>query len=302
MRSPLLRSSATIALGAAALVTLIAASPAIERVDGYQITMKVTMEVPGAAQAGMPAGPTQMDVVIKSAGDRIRMEMDMAKLMSGRGGDAANQAAAASAMMGGMYILVQPDGKMMTVMPSMGMAMVADPSAMLGGGGGMGGMMSMTLDTLPGWLKVTDLGAGERILGFATRKYRVETRVKTTVSVMGTTTSDSAESTYDIWVTSDASDALAAIRKYSQTMGSSVMGGSKDVFDAWMKKLPANAVGLRTIGTSTSEKGKTTFNMEIAEIKKATFEATEFEVPAGMQVMDMGAMMGGRGRGRGGMN
>jgi hypothetical protein len=295
MRSPLLRSGATIALGAAALVTLGAASPAVQRVDGYQITMKMTVEMPADAAAGMPAGPMQMDVVIKSAGDRIRMEMDMAKMMASRGG--GDQMAGAAAMMGGIYVLVQPDNKMITVMPAMGMAMVADPGAMFGGGGGMGGMIKTSVDTLPGWLKVTDLGAGERILGYATRKFRVETKYKTTVTVMGTTTTESTEGTSDIWVTSDPSDALAAIRKYSQTMGASVMGGAKDIFEAQMKMLPANAVALRTVTTGTTDKGKMSFSMEVAEIKKATFEATEFEVPAGMQIMDMGAMMGGRGRG-----
>jgi hypothetical protein len=291
MRSPLLRSSAKIALGAAALVALSAASPAVQRVDGYQITMKVTMDMPADAAAGMPAGPMQMDVVIKSAGERVRMEMDMAKMMAGRGG--GDQMAGAAAMLGGVYVLVQPDGKMITVMPSMGMAMV-------GGGGGMGamgGMIKTSLDTLPGWLKVTDLGAGERILGYATRKFRVETKYTTTTTVMGTATTDSIDGTSDVWVTSDPAEALAAIRKYSQTMGASVLGGTKDIFEASMKKLPANAVALRTVATSTTDKGKTSVTLEVAEIKKATFEATEFEVPAGMQVMDMGAMMGGRGRG-----
>ncbi|HKS06531.1 MAG TPA: hypothetical protein VJR92_09490 [Gemmatimonadaceae bacterium] len=297
MRSPLLRSSATIALGAAALVTLDAASPAVQRVDGYQITMKMTMEMPiNAAAAGMPAGPIQMDVVIKSAGDRIRMEMDMAKMMAGRGG--GDQMAGAAAMMGGMYILVQPDNKMVTVMPSMGMAMVADPGALFGGGGGaMGGMIKMTVDTLPGWLKVTDLGAGERILGFATRKFRVETKYKMTVSVMGTATTETIESTTETWVTSDPSEAFAALRKYSQTMAPQMMGGAKDIVEISMKKLPPNAVALRFVSMWTTEKGKSSVTMEVAEIKKATFEATEFEVPAGMQVMDMSAMMGGRGRG-----
>ena len=295
MRSPLVRSGATIALGAAALVTLVAASPADMRVDGYQITMKMTAEMPaGEMPAGTPAGPVQMDVVIKSTTDQLRVEMDFSKLASGGGGDMA----AAGAMMAGMYMLLRSDGKMVTVMPSMGMAMIADPSAILGGGGGLAGMgISTKVDTAAGWLKITDLGAGERIAGYATRKFRAEVKYKETVTVMGTTTADSTESVYDLWVTTDASDALGALRKYSEKFGGSVGSGNKEIFDAWTKKLPANSVPLRTVGHMTTAKGKTSMTLEVAEIKKATFEATDFDVPAGMQVMDMSAMMGGRGRG-----
>ena len=37
--------------------------------------------------------------------------------------------------------------------------------------------------------------------------------------------------------------------------------------------------------------------LEVTQAGKTSFEESDFEVPPGIQVMDLGAMMGGRGRG-----
>lgn len=298
MRRSFVRSGARVALGAVALVALVAATPAPAILDGYQITMRMTMTEPGAAA---PTGP--IDMVIKSSADRMRMEMDFGKLMAGRGGEGAEMA---GTMMAGMFMLLQPDGKVVTIMPGMNMGMIMDPGAMLSGGGmgGMGGTgISIDTDTAGMSVTVQDLGAGERILGFATRKYHVEMKYKTTVRVMGTVDTTSVNMSTDTWITTDAGEPLAVLRKHAEKFGSMFNGGAtKSVTDVMTAKLPKNGVALRTNIKSVDEKGTHLVSVEVAEMKRANFEVTEFEVPAGINVMDLGAMMGGMrgGRGRGG--
>ena len=292
MRSVLVRSGATVALGAAAVVTLLAASPATTKLDGYQITMKMTVEMPATEMpVGMPPGPMNMDMVIKTADGRLRMEIDFAKFM----GTNAGYMAAAGAMLNGTYVLLQPNGKMLTVMPAMGVAMAADAGSLLSGGGLGAGDVSEKVDTAPGWLKVTDLGAGERVAGFATRRFRADMKFKTTVDDNGLKTTEMNDSSYEIWLTTDRGDVMTALRAFDKATGTSVVGGQKEISDGLMAKLPPNSSVLRVVGHNLTNEGKTSMRMEVTEIKKATFEPAEFEVPAGVQVMDMSAM-GGRGR------
>ena len=292
MRSVLVRSGATVAAGAAALMTLLAASPVTTRLDGYQITMKMTVEMPATEMpVGMPPGPMNMDMVIKTADGRLRMEIDFAKFM----GTNAGYMAAAGAMLNGTYILLQPDGKMLTVMPSMRVAMSADAGSLLSGGMGAGDV-SEKVDTAPGWLKVTDLGAGERVAGYATRRFRADMKFKTTVDENGLKTTETNDSSYEFWITTDRGDVMAALRAFDKATGNSVVGGQKEISDALMSKLPPNSSVLRAVGHNLTNEGKTSMKMEVTEIKKATFEPAEFEVPPGVQVMDMNAMTGGRGR------
>jgi hypothetical protein len=43
--------------------------------------------------------------------------------------------------------------------------------------------------------------------------------------------------------------------------------------------------------------GKDVGTVEVTKIDKTSFTNADFEVPAGLQVMDLSGMMGGRGRG-----
>jgi hypothetical protein len=136
---------------------------------------------------------------------------------------------------------------------------------------------------------VEDLGAGERILGYATRRFRATAK-----------DAQGREGTMEMWF-ADVGAAGAAMQKFSESFGAISMGNAtKAASAAVSSKIPKGAVLLRAVINATTDRGKMTSTIETTDIKTMRFDAGEFEIPAGINVMDMSAMMGGRGRGRGG--
>ena len=236
-------------------------------------------------------GPANL--TLKVAGDKMRVEMDMSGMMGGgRGGGRGGE------MTAGAFMLLQPDGKVAVILPSMpnpmgggmGMGMLMDLTAMRAGGrGGRGGPPIEVSDIK---FDVTDLGAGEPILGHATHKYRFHETYK---SGSEATPHDV---TSDAWFSTDLGGAEEGFRKFSESFGAQFGSGNaaKPLVDARRAKMP-KGFPMKMVSTTAKAEGKTVTTMEVTRIGKMSFEASDFEVPAGIQVMDLGALMGGRGRG-----
>lgn len=271
-------------INARALFTLIPATliapmtfraPAVAPVDdGYVIAMKITSDAMQNENMGL---------TLKVAGAKMRVEMDMSAMMGGRAG---------GEMADGAYMLLQENGKVAMILPNMrnpmsgsnGFGMSMDLSAILSGGPGRGSMPEASNIQVD----VAELGAGEAILGHPTRKYRITTKA----TVNGSATETVTES----WFATDLAGAEDGFKKFTQSFGAQFSGASaKGIQDAMAAKMP-KGFPLRSITTAT-ESGKTQkITMEVTQVGKATFEASAFEVPAGIQLMDMSGMMGGRGR------
>jgi hypothetical protein len=280
------------ALGLLTLVSLAAlplgdrdATPVpVPRVDGYTIAMRVTT-------TDAAADPVQM--TLKVAGGSLRIEMDgiAASMGGGRGGGSQ-----ADQMSRGAYMLLQDGGKVAMILPSM-------PNPM---GGGMGMGVSMDVSALTGGMgmavpeasnvnvDVEDLGAGESILGFPTRKYRLKQAYTTTGRGGG-----AQDVTTDVWMTTSISGADAALRRFSESFGSQYTAGSnaRGVVDALSAKMP-QGFPMKSVATERRGNGSVVTTMEVTELTKTAFSQSEFDVPSGIQLIDMNAMMGGRGRGR----
>lgn len=243
------------------------------RADGYVITMSITTE-----GAGMNA-PLQM--TLKAAGAKLRMEMDFSAMMGGGGG-------AESAMMSGVYVLPQDDGRMAMIMPNMqnpmsggtGMGMIMDPQAMTSAARNLGAAVPTFSDLK---MSVVDLGAGEAIAGRATRKYKVTQSYRIDDRPF--------EGTTEVWMATDMADAEEALKKFG-AFGHQFVGAatSKDIQAEMDAKMP-KGFALRTLVNMTTPDGPQSVRMETVKAEKATFDDKDFEVPAGIQLMDMAAMM-----------
>jgi hypothetical protein len=254
-----------------------AARPAVE---GYVVAMTVKMEDPGAPTL---SGPVNM--TLKVAGERVRVEMDMSAMMGG-GGDPA-----AMAMLAGAFMLLRDSGKVAMIMPNMqnpmsggtGMGMIMDMSAIAGSAGVV---MPAITDMK---MNVDDLGAGETVLGHPTRKYRI----RQTYSLDG----KAHEGTSEALFATDLGAAEKGFRKFNESFGGQFLGSStaKGVNEALMAKMPAG-FPLRMTSVMQTPTGRITVTMETSKAEKVTFDEKEFEVPANIQLMDMAGM----GRGRGG--
>jgi hypothetical protein len=244
------------------------------RVDGYVITMSITSE-----GAGMNA---PINMTLKAAGTKLRMEMDFSAMMSAASGGVDG------AMMSGLYVLPQDDGRMAMILPNMqnpfgsgmGMGMIMDPQAMVGAVRDRGLSVPTFSDMK---ISVADLGVGESIVGRSTRKYKM------TQSYL--IDGKQHEGVSEIWIATDMADAEVALRKFG-AFGNQFVGAatSKHVQAEMDAKMP-KGFALRTLVTMTTPDGAQTVKMETVKAEKATFDDKEFEVPAGIQLMDMAAMM-----------
>ena len=241
--------------------------------DGYVVTQRIT-----SSDSNEP-----ITMRIKVAQGRVRVELDSPQM----------------AQMGGMHMLLRDDGRLTAVMAQAGMAIIMDAS-MLGSAQGMITGQGAAPEMSDFSATVDDLGAGERIVGYATHKYRVHTTYTMTSARGGATKYDAtieASMATDVPGLADGLQKVAAM--FSTAFGASAGGKSKAVSDAVAAKMPkgyALKSVVKSVETSPSGQAKTTTaTIEVTEVSKVTFEAAEFEVPAGMQVMDIGQMMRGRG-------
>jgi hypothetical protein len=252
-------------------------TPEAVRLDGYVVSMTVAVNT---KEANAPIGMT-----LKLAGDKMRMEMDVSSMLGSAGGGEA------ATMMNGAYMLAQSDGRIAMVLPNMrnpfgggatGMGMIIDSEMIKG-------QIRESADSIakaPSEVTVTmdDLGPGETILGHATRRYRLTHRL-----TMG---GQQEGGTAEVWMASDLAEAEAGFRKFGEAFGKSLLGGSSvDVENAIFAKMPTG-FALRIVATSGTE----TIKMEVTKAQKTSMDASEFEVPSGIQLMDIGAMLGGRGK------
>jgi hypothetical protein len=250
---------------------------------------------------------TPVEWTVLSAGDRMRMDIDLARFASargggpGRGGDGGMGRGddAIGNVIGnitaGLYVLVMADGKMTVVMPGMQMAVAADVASLadgnpMGGRRGRGAEVERARDVEAAIGLIEDLGVGERILGHPTRRFRA-----TSKGARGNT-----DGTIEMWM-ANIGTMGAAFQKYSDRFSGMFLGGSSaSVNKAFEAKIPKGSVPLKMVIISNSNRGKDTTTIETIDFKQVMFDPAELELPPGMQVLDpqtIGQNLRGRGRG-----
>lgn len=269
-----------------------AGTAAAQSLNGYTIVLGVT------ADSTRPP----LTLTVKAAGAKIRVEADGLPMMGMGGGGGGGGMAA------GAYLLPLDSGKVAAIVPAFNMGIVLDLASLGGGGrgggrggrgrarggaggGGGGGGTGEPMPAVPEVTDVTtnveDLGAGGSILGHPTRKYRI----RTTYTVNGNKQDDVSET----WFATDLSGSDEGFAKFYTTFGAAFGGrnSSKTVADAVRAKMP-KGFPVKVVTTSNTANGPAVTTIEATEITKTSFDPAEFELPAGIQLMDPAGMFGGR--------
>lgn len=169
-------------------------------------------------------------------------------------------------------------------------------------GSGMGAlmnnpMMKMTMSNAKFSFK--DLGAGEDILGYSTKRVRVYSGMDIEMKVMGMTQRSSSSDSSDQWIAQDIGvdeDALAAWgRSFTSGMKASNPEAAAE-FARFEKDYGRKGMALRSITWSnrTDNKGKVTsdtMRMEVTDLVKGAIDAAVFKMPAGYQVTNLSDVM-----------
>lgn len=204
------------------------------------------------------------------------------------------------------YVIVQGEtGKFIVVNPKDKQAMVMTADAF---GSGMGALMNnpmlkMTMSNTS--FRYKDMGAGENILGYKTR--RVRTWYTSTMELKAMMMPDQK------MVTSDSSDQWIAtgidlgspknMEQWAKSFASGVKTTNPELaaeLKKYTNEYGKSGMALRTItwSTMTDKKGKVTadtIKMDVTEIKTGDIDPAVFEVPKGYEVMDLSQMMAGIG-------
>lgn len=199
------------------------------------------------------------------------------------------------------YVLVQGDaGKFVIVNPKDKKAMVMSAE---GFGSGLGALMNnpmlkMTMSNTS--FRYKDMGAGETILGYKTRKVRTWYTSTMELKAMmmpdqKITTADSS----DQWIAQGMDLGAKDMERWARSFASGVKATNPEL-EAEMKKYAneyaKSGIALRTItwSTQTDKKGKVTadtITAEVTDLKTGSIDAAMFEIPKGYEVVDMSKMM-----------
>lgn len=201
----------------------------------------------------------------------------------------------------GGYVLVKGDaGQFIIVNPQDKQAIIMGADAF---GSGVGALMNnpmlkMTMSNVT--FRFKDMGAGEPILGYQTRKVRTWYTSTMELKAMmmpdqKITTSDSS----DQWIAQGMGLGPQDMERWARSFAAGVKATNPEL-EAEMKKY-ANAyarsgIALRTVtwSTQTDKKGKVvadTLSTEVTDIKTGAIDASMFEIPKGYEVVDMGKVM-----------
>lgn len=273
MRTPSRSASAVASL----VLALAAAGPALAQTSpGWMYTMNMTVDSGGAKRSSVAMKYQVTD-------RKLRLEFVQVSGLAGAA-DAEGMA----------QILDDRDSSMTMLMTQQHMAMVMHfggmMTSMLGGREGLTPKIEQHVTSR----HTEDLGAGERILGHDTHRYRVTQTGTVDVTTGGRTCTRAIDSVDELWMAPDV-DLLPAMQTMMKHYDSA-LGGSVGPRDARGAGADLKGTALRTISKSTGvdamgRRVPVTTTMEYVEMSQAPIAASVFAVPADFQTMDMRKMM-----------
>jgi hypothetical protein len=270
-------SSRSVSAVASLLLMFASAAPALAQSTspGWMYTMNMTTDSGGKRSS--------MATKYQVTDQKLRMEFVQVSGMAG--------AAAAEGM---VQILDDRDSSMAMLMPGQHMVMVMHLSEMLGNMPGIRAQMMPKIEQHLTANRTEDLGAGERILGHATHRYRVTQAGTMDVTVAGRTCTRKIDSVNELWMAPDV-DLMPTMRTmmkhYDSALG--VGTGASDVRAAG-SDLKGTALRTITKSAGLDAQGRAitvTSTIEFVEMSQAPISASVFTLPADYQTMDMGKMM-----------
>lgn len=197
------------------------------------------------------------------------------------------------------YMIVQGDaGKFVIVDPKDKKAIVMTADAM---GSGMGAMLNnpmIKLTVSNTSFRYKDLGAGETILGYKTRKVRTWYSSTVEMKVMMMNQKTVSNDSSDQWIANVDFDPRT-MESWAKSFASGVKSTNPELakdLASYTREYGRSGIALKTItwSTQTDKKGKVTADtlvMEVTDLKTGALDKSLFEIPAGYEVADMTKMM-----------
>lgn len=142
----------------------------------------------------------------------------------------------------------------------------------------MGNLVQMSVTNQS--VNVTELGAGEKIEGYATRKVRVNSSYDLSMKIMGMSTKSSVESTTESWVTNDVPiEYITFIQQKGFKTGFEDLDKLIEAQTGNVKGFPLKQV-VTTKNTSGKQSDTSVVTTTVTNFREGKVAASKFEVPA----------------------
>lgn len=200
----------------------------------------------------------------------------------------------------GGYVVI--DGKTKTFMivsPDDKAVMAMDAGTF---GSGMGAMVNnpmvkMAITNVS--FRFKDMGEGETMLGYRTRRVRLYNSSTVEVKVLGRTSRTTSSDSSDQWVAQGVELDDATLEAWGRSFAAGVKSTNPELaaeLDRYQKEYAKNGMALRTVtwSTQTDEKGKAQTDsvlMQITDIRKGDIDPGIFTIPSDYTVTHLGETM-----------
>lgn len=271
------RRAIAAALAAAALLS---ARPAAQAQSGVTFTYRVQSTAAARdARSGNAPSPN-MIATVRMSGGNARMDFREGSMPMTRNGG---------------YVLIRgADRQLVFVNPQDKQAMVIAADNLGAGLGSLTNNALVKMTVRDPRFSFEELGAGEPILGYPTRRVRTRSGSTTEMRILGRTQRSSESSETEMWIaTRPAGLDASALEAWSRSFGSGLRrtnpGLAAQMADYQRKYGDGLALRAVTVTQMTDEQGKATTDttrMEVTELSRANVPASLFEVPSDYQVVD----------------
>jgi hypothetical protein len=231
---------------------------------------------------------TDLKAMVRIAGDRARMDYQEGTGPAGFSKDA--------------YTILDGKAGTISVVDAKGKEVMVMDAAAFGTGMGMAlnnPMLKMTVSDVS--FSYADLGAGEPILGRATRKVRVRHGSTVEVKVLGMTQRTTNSDSSDQWIAKVPDFDAEGLTAWSKSFGAGIKASAPEMaklMAAYENDYARGGMVLKSVtwSTQTDKNGKSVqdvVTMEVTELTKGDLDRSLFEVPAGYRVTNLGDVMKG---------
>jgi hypothetical protein len=191
----------------------------------------------------------------------------------------------------GGYILATEGGRMLTVVDPekkqyVEMNVETLLNSMTSVMNAVGGMMKMETSNVS--VNVEKLGAGEKMQGYNTVKYRLTQDYTMKVSVLGMNSTNTTHSVGEYWYAPELTSIVNPFMQFGERVGQSALFRNSDFLSKVQaaRQQMGQGVPLKSVVTtqSSDDKGRKTSSVattEMLNIKQADVPASAFAVPAG---------------------
>lgn len=200
------------------------------------------------------------------------------------------------------YMLVLGEAKQFAIVSDKDKSvLIMDASTMGGGLGAISNNPLLKMTMKDASFSYQDLGAGDKILGYATRHVRTINASTMEMKVIGMTRKSSNADTADQWIARDIGLDPSSLLAWSKAFGSGLKETNPELaaqMAKYQQEYGRTGIVLRSMThtSHTNDKGKVetdTLTMEVTDLKKGAIDPALFKYPSDYKVTDMSQMMNG---------